>query len=277
MSDPAKASSFADLSTRIASALVLAAVAGAALWLGDLAFAALLSVASGLMVWEYRRMVIGEAGISGLPFWVMTGIAALVPFYAWVFGGWMLPVVATVSAIAVAMLDRGKALWTVPFLFYLCFAVLVAMGLRTGGIVPVLLVVLLVIAADVGGYFFGRIFGGPKLWPRVSPKKTWSGTVGGWVLAVLVAVAFRLAEPALTERPEGFLTDWGDWYLTIYLAFFVAAASQAGDLAESAVKRHFGVKDSSNLIPGHGGLLDRFDGQLGGFAIVGLLSLNLGV
>jgi phosphatidate cytidylyltransferase len=93
------------------------------------------------------------------------------------------------------------------------------------------------------------MIGGPKLWPRVSPKKTWSGTVAGWVGATVVAILFAGA------------TNAGFGLIGVSIA--VSMASQIGDIAESAIKRRSGVKDSSNLIPGHGGLLDRFDGMLG--------------
>ncbi len=105
------------------------------------------------------------------------------------------------------------------------------------------------IATDIGGYFAGRMFGGPKIWPKVSPKKTWSGTVAGWIAAAAISVPF------VTQTATG-------WEL-LGIAVAISMASQLGDVSESAIKRRVGVKDSSNLIPGHGGLLDRFDSMLG--------------
>ena len=116
------------------------------------------------------------------------------------------------------------------------------------GLTFVLWLVSVVIASDVAGYFAGRVLGGPKFWPRVSPKKTWSGTVAGWVLAALVGAAFAF---------------WGGMpWLVVPVSAVLAFAGQMGDIAESAIKRHVGVKDSSNLIPGHGGVLDRFDAMI---------------
>ena len=109
----------------------------------------------------------------------------------------------------------------------------------------VLWLLLIVIASDVAGYFAGRILGGPKFWPRFSPKKTWSGTVAGWIGAALVGFGFWAA-------------GLGSAHL-LWASPLVALAGQMGDIAESAIKRRAGVKDSSNLIPGHGGFLDRFD------------------
>jgi len=117
--------------------------------------------------------------------------------------------------------------------------------------------VLVVVAADVGAYFVGRSVGGPRLWPAVSPGKTWSGALGGVGLAVAVGVSVGHASGWALPR-------------TGVLSACVAVASQAGDLLESAVKRRFGVKDASRLIPGHGGVLDRLDGAMGALWFVAL-------
>jgi phosphatidate cytidylyltransferase len=100
---------------------------------------------------------------------------------------------------------------------------------------------------DIGGFFAGRGIGGPKLWPRISPKKTWAGAVGGFAASLVVAAGF--AAFGLGKSVPLLLTGAA-----------LSIVSQLGDLFESAVKRRFGVKDSSNLIPGHGGLMDRLDG-----------------
>ena len=109
--------------------------------------------------------------------------------------------------------------------------------------------VLIVVGTDVFGYFAGRLIGGPKFWPRISPKKTWAGTVAGWIGAAVIGLAYVK------------LAGAGPQFIGVSIATSMAA--QMGDIAESALKRHVGVKDSSNLIPGHGGFFDRFDGVLG--------------
>ena len=111
------------------------------------------------------------------------------------------------------------------------------------------------------GYFAGRSLGGPKFWPAISPKKTWSGTVAGWVGAALVGLGFVVFTGA----------GWG----LIVLSPLVSFAGQMGDIAESWIKRRTGVKDSSRLIPGHGGVLDRFDALIGAVVLVMLLGLIL--
>ena len=103
-------------------------------------------------------------------------------------------------------------------------------------------------ATDIAAYFAGRTIGGPKLMPAVSPKKTWSGAIGG-ALGAVVAGLIVVESAGLGVTPA-----------LVILAFMLSAVAQAGDLIESAIKRHFGAKDSSALIPGHGGLMDRLDG-----------------
>ncbi|AGT08979.1 phosphatidate cytidylyltransferase [Paracoccus aminophilus] len=131
------------------------------------------------------------------------------------------------------------------------------MGLET-----TLWIVGTVVLSDVLGYFVGRRLGGPKFWPAISPKKTWSGTVAGWIGAIVLAVVLVVLGQ----------TGWA----AVLVAPLLAFCGQMGDIAESWLKRRVGVKDSSDLIPGHGGLMDRFDAMCGAF-IVALLMLMLGL
>jgi phosphatidate cytidylyltransferase len=130
------------------------------------------------------------------------------------------------------------------------------------GLLTVLWLMMMVWACDTGAYFAGRTIGGPKLLPSVSPKKTWAGLIGGMVAAALVGAAMAawsgLADPVILAA----------------VSAAVAAFSQVGDLSESAFKRHFGVKDSGDVIPGHGGVLDRVDGLL--FAIIIVVAIAHG-
>jgi phosphatidate cytidylyltransferase len=128
------------------------------------------------------------------------------------------------------------------------------------GFVWLLWLMTVVIVTDVFGYFAGRTFGGPKFWPSISPKKTWSGTTAGWVGAGIVGFVFTL------------FTNAG--FSIIVMSIILSFASQMGDIAESALKRRVNVKDSSTLIPGHGGLFDRFDALLGG-ALFMLVAVDL--
>ena len=131
------------------------------------------------------------------------------------------------------------------------------------GFVALLLVLAVVWASDIGGYFAGKSIGGPKLAPRISPNKTWSGAIGGFGLSLLVAAGFAMAG-------QGMLLP------LLLVAAALSVTSQAGDLFESAVKRRFGVKDSSQIIPGHGGLLDRLDGFVAAIALAALVGFLRG-
>jgi phosphatidate cytidylyltransferase len=153
--------------------------------------------------------------------------------------------------------------WLAAGLAYIALAMAYLTILRDSelhGFPMVLWLVLVVVAADVGAYFTGRLIGGPKLWPAVSPGKTRSGAIGGLVAALAVGLAF------------GAIHDWALLRLA-GLSLAVAVASQLGDLLESAVKRRFGVKDASRLIPGHGGLMDRLDGVMGAIWLFALYDL----
>ena len=238
-----------DLGPRVASALVMMAVGAAALWSGGLVFALLVAALVGLMLWELARMVAPADDGSGVP--VATGVGGTVAFVVFHLNlpGW--PGLAALALIVPVLgwrfaRPRARA-WAYVALILFAGAALIA--LRDGyGMWWVLWLVAVVIASDMAGYFAGRLLGGPKFWPAISPKKTWSGTVAGWLAAAAVGAAFL----APLQAGAGL----------VLLSVLVALAGQMGDIAESAMKRRAGVKDSSNLIPGHGGVLDRFDAMI---------------
>jgi phosphatidate cytidylyltransferase len=165
---------------------------------------------------------------------------------------------ALALGLAVALLSPERRRWIAAGFCYAAVALVASVLLRLDpemGFVALVFVLLIVWVTDIGGYVAGRGIGGPKLWPRVSPKKTWAGALGGFLASLVVAAGFVVfgsnkADPALTLKMGPLLL----------LAAVLSIASQLGDLFESAVKRRFGVKDSSHIIPGHGGLMDRLDG-----------------
>ena len=142
---------------------------------------------------------------------------------------------------------NGRSLRSLPPLLWYRLGGLVDVRLSYG-MIALIWLISVVVTVDVAGYFAGRMLGGPKFWPKVSPKKTWSGTLAGWVGAAGVGTLFVANTHA-------------HWSL-IWVSVLVALAAQMGDIAESALKRRMGVKDSAATIPGHGGLMDRFDGLL---------------
>ena len=249
---------FGDLRARVLSGAAMALVGIAAVWAGGLVFVVLVCALCGAMVWELMRMLHpsppGRAAGEGLG-------AALSLFLVATF---MEPpaalAVMMVLAAGLSWAGRAHRLWRVGYTVLILLAGLGLILLRQDyGAIWVLWLVVLVIGSDVAGYFAGRIIGGPKLWPRVSPKKTWSGTVAGWGLAALIG--------------WGFTGPLGAGAGLVAVSVLVAMAGQAGDIAESAIKRHAGVKDSSNLIPGHGGVLDRFDAMIAAALMVLVLAL----
>jgi phosphatidate cytidylyltransferase len=128
---------------------------------------------------------------------------------------------------------------------------------QTEGYLALILILLIVWGTDIAGYFAGRGIGGPKLWPRVSPRKTWAGAIGGLAASLAISAGFVVL-------------GLGKAVPILMLGAALSVVSQLGDLLESAVKRRFGVKDSSHLIPGHGGLLDRLDGFVAAIVLAGI-------
>jgi phosphatidate cytidylyltransferase len=243
-----------NLVMRVIAALVLAPLAIALAYAGGWMWTFLVTLASiGLFV-EWL-IVVGAAQV-GL---TASGTVALAVMGFCVGLGWLnLALLIGILGLAwIALLGRDKRGWAASGFLYAMAALLASVLLRqdpVNGFVALMFVLLVVWATDIGGYFAGRGIGGPKLWPRVSPKKTWAGALGG--LAASLAVAGGFAALGL-----------GAAVPLVALGAILSVVSQLGDLFESAVKRRFGVKDSSHLIPGHGGLMDRLDGFIAAIVV----------
>lgn len=258
---------WADLSRRIASTLVL------------LGIGVMLAVATG--VWLRLAMAL----ISAITFWELAAMTGWKNprLHPGIFGAWRpfaLAVIAFMSQVVAQVFEHPAAIlalllplvagipgaatrdrWT--YAIFGLAIMLVAYGLvgfrEDFGLSFVLWLMGIVILSDTAGYFFGRLIGGPKFWPSLSPKKTWAGTVAGWICAALLGAAL-------------YATGHGD-RLLIWISPLVCLAGQMGDIAESWLKRRAGVKDSSNLIPGHGGFMDRFDAVTGAVLATMLIEL----
>jgi phosphatidate cytidylyltransferase len=243
--------SFDDLKVRTLSGVLLGMIALGFFWIGGFWSATLLGVATALMVWELREMMVGPGSgrtARGIAIACVAGLSVLITEASELRWGFLW---LAVTGVVLTFGEGPKSRLAHLGILYIALAMMSIDGLRTDfryGFEAVIWLILVVIAADVGGYFFGRIIGGPKLWPRVSPKKTWAGVLGGMALAMLVGAIF-----------SGLTTNTFYWKVSLVSAL-VAFVSVGGDLLESSVKRHFQVKDSGTLLPGHGGLLDRFDG-----------------
>lgn len=246
-----------DLPARAGSALVLLAVGGLAIALGGWAFWVLIVAVIAAMQWELARLSSREpAPREAL---AVAAAAGLTLLFAITFGGISGAVALFVPSVL--LMARKRDLPVVVFLYALAImaAGIALVLLREIGTAALIWLITVVVVSDIAGYFAGRSLGGPKFWPAISPKKTWSGTVAGWIGAALVGLGFAMA-------------GQGGMGLVL-LSPLVAFAGQLGDILESWMKRRAGVKDSSNLIPGHGGFLDRFDALLLASVVVLLLQV----
>jgi phosphatidate cytidylyltransferase len=239
-----------DLAPRVAASAVMGAVAIVVAWLGGIVFVAFWWLAAVVVLWEWQRIVgngrlAARVAVGGL---LQIG-AALMAFHN-----------SPLSAIATSALAAGAVgfvavrnpLWAGAGALYAGALVVSLSLLRASpnyGLPAIIWLFAIVWGADVAAYFAGRAIGGPRLWPRVSPGKTWSGAVAGVVAGAALGLAVSLIlVPGSIRIEEVFL-----------LGLAAAVVSELGDLFESAFKRRFGVKDSSRLIPGHGGFMDRLD------------------
>ena len=253
-----------NLAMRIAAAAVLIPLAVAIAYAGGWLWAALVTLAAvGLFV-EWLAIV----GLAGATCVTVPGVAALaVAGICFAIGrldaALIVLAVGFVAVVSIAPERRG---WAAAGFLYAAAAEIASVLVRLDpikGFAALMFVLLIVWVTDSGGYFAGRGIGGPKLWPRVSPKKTWAGAAGGFAASLAVAVGFAAF-------------DLGRVGPLLMLSGALSVASQLGDLLESAVKRRFGVKDSSHIIPGHGGLMDRLDGFVAAVVVAALFGLLRG-
>ncbi|KUF11913.1 phosphatidate cytidylyltransferase [Pseudoponticoccus marisrubri] len=236
-----------DLAPRLASGAAMVTVGLVAVWLGGVWFHLLVALICGMMIWELVCMV--DSGRTKSQYVLGAAGFATALVVAWVPPGFAFPLLLFPSMLGFSRMEKGGVTYAV-FTALILLAGYGMIVLRDDiGLRWMLWLVTVVVVTDVAGYFAGKSLGGPLFWPRVSPKKTWSGTIAGWAGAAIVGLFFAGVTPA------------GAGLAGISIA--VSMASQIGDISESAIKRRAGVKDSSSLIPGHGGLLDRFDGMLG--------------
>lgn len=254
---PAPAGKWVDLRTRLLSAIVMVAVGAMEIWLGGTAFAALVIALTGVMIWELAEMTAPWRQASPKVIAAAAGAALALAF---VLRGDLAALFLMVPTMILLLTPRRDRRLAGAYALAIMLAGFGLVDLRlVGGTSAILWLVAVVVTSDVLGYFVGRMVGGPKFWERISPKKTWSGTVAGWIGAALVGVAFM----ALGH---------GTWAI-VPVSALVAFAGQMGDITESWLKRRAGVKDASNLIPGHGGVLDRFDALIGALVVIMALGL----
>jgi phosphatidate cytidylyltransferase len=263
-SQRAKAFNWSDLGLRAVSALVLIPAVLAAVWFGDRWFLLLVSVGVILLSMEWGVMTEPPAPTRTAVVVAAAVLTALLAAAQFTGPGFLILVVGAGLAAGAARLFKATAIDTAYGVFYIGWPCLVLVWLRQQPHGKDWTILLFAIAwsSDIAAYALGNLVGGPKLWPRFSPNKTWSGFLGGLLAGVVGAVlAAWLQHMPLSPG------------LAAAIGLATGLATMAGDLWESALKRRFGVKDAGHLIPGHGGLMDRVDGLM--FAVVALAAARL--
>jgi len=235
----------ADLQSRLASALVLIAIAIVGIYVGGIWTGIIVAVFVVIIHLEWSRLTEGSF-TPAIPYTAAVAVATVIAGFDLVLPA----IVVTLVAILVSAIARRSAWQPAGVLYAASFGIsIVALRIAPSfGIAAVVFILAVVWATDTGAYFAGRLIGGAKLWPQVSPNKTWAGAVGGTIAGVvaglIVAAILPDVDPSLPLA---------------LVALVLSLAGQVGDLAESAVKRRFGAKDSGNIVPGHGGMMDRLD------------------
>lgn len=236
---------------RILSALCLLPLPVLAIYFGSPWFEILVAVILTIMAWEWEKMVLNRFSVLGMAI-AVTGVVCVFLLDLKPCVAWILPIVTTLVLFFVV--KKEKTGHEKLFAFGVPYSVYPVMALvyfrQDFGFLATVWLLVTVWAMDSGAYFFGKAIGGPKMAPKISPKKTWAGLFGGIFLSSVwgFALAYFLKMPAVLEIAT--------------VSAVLGGVSQMGDLAESAIKRYLGVKDSSNLIPGHGGVYDRIDAIL---------------
>lgn len=223
-----------DLGIRTISGVIMMSVAIAAIWLGGFAFMALVIFVGLAVCWEFSKLALGFAkSLNSRILWLLGGL------------------------IYIGLACFTLLIFSAPFF----------------GMTPAIILIAGVIGTDVGAYFAGRTIGGPKIAPKISPSKTWSGLIGGMVGAGLLMIAVQaiIYWGRVDARDHSDIYLAYGWKTLAITGLALAIVAQAGDFFESWMKRRAGVKDSGRLIPGHGGLFDRTDGLIAVAFVAGLI------
>ncbi|RMD64404.1 MAG: phosphatidate cytidylyltransferase [Alphaproteobacteria bacterium] len=257
------------LGARIASAVILAPPVVAALYVGTPYSDILITAVATIAAWEWARLCRAGKSDSTTTALIVTVVAAAVmaSFGAYDLGAWIIALGGMATLFLGSREDPARAPWLAAGAVYLGTACMALLWLRADplhGRAIVFWLLFVVWATDIGAYAAGRLIGGPRLAPSFSPKKTWAGLIGGAVAAAAVGL---VTAAVLDGEP----LSWAG------LSAALALVGQVGDLFESALKRHFGAKDSGALIPGHGGVLDRIDGLLAVSLVVAGLTWGRGI
>lgn len=243
-----------ELSLRVMSALLMVGIALLTLWWGGWPFACLWIAAGSVAGWEWSRITLpARVSSNHLLFGLCVGVGGMLVAAGWPWLALVWACGMLASCLLISRKNRTEQALGVLYASAIAIAPIIVRAEPGLGITLIAWCFAVVWSTDVAAYFTGRALGGPKLWPAVSPKKTWSGAIGGAAAGVAAGLLV-----ALIARGAGVIWPLGV-VATIVAGLVSSAAGQLGDLFESALKRRHDVKDSGSIIPGHGGVLDRLD------------------
>jgi phosphatidate cytidylyltransferase len=256
-----------DLLPRFLSAVVLAAIVATFVWFGGYPYAVMVGLIAAIVAWEWGRIIRGGEIDTAMAAHIGVVVFAVLLV---VFGQIGLALLAlVVGAILVNLLTVGRhpglSAIGVPYAGLPAVALLWFRDAPSYGLWAIGFLIIAVAATDIGAYFAGRMIGGPKLAPRISPNKTWAGLLGAMCASGLIGVATGWLAPGASSLALGLF------------GVVVAVVAQAGDLGESWLKRAFGAKDASNIIPGHGGFMDRVDGLIAAVVFAAVVAALMNV
>jgi phosphatidate cytidylyltransferase len=256
-----------DFQVRLASGIAMAIAAVALTVVGSIPFSVLVAAVALLVSWEWARLVHGSDYRTVLVVLLgTTAVAAVLAALGYVALGLL---VLPIGAILATVLSLGRnSVYSALGVFYAGFPAVALIWLRSDpwhGLLATIFVIAIVATSDTAAFFSGRLFRGPLLWERISPKKTWSGMLGALIACAVVGALFWFAIPHGSALRLG------------VTGAVLSLVAQAGDLAESALKRRFGAKDAGDIIPGHGGVMDRVDGIIAAASAVGLVAVVVDV
>ena len=252
-----------NLQQRVTSGLIMVLVALALVYAGILPFAVLVLAVGLLMSWEWGQLVRGASADVGLGVHA-AAVAVAIGLTAAGYPALAFAALIAGSVAVIALISVDRAVLSAAGVLYVGLPAVAMVWLRENdphGFAAVIFLFLVVWTTDTMAFAVGRAVGGPKLWPSISPNKTWSGFLGGIASSAVLSALFAQLVPGATSLRLG-LTG-----------LCLGIIAQGGDLAESALKRAFGVKDASHLIPGHGGVMDRMDGVVAVAVAAALLAL----
>ena len=259
---PPRAVSWADLGPRVLSSIVLIAIIATGLYFGGYVWAALAALVFAITYREWEQMVTLKP-IAPLG-WVLGGLLALASIAYPAFGPIGTLAVAAVAVVLSFFGDRPVVVWRVGGIIFFAVVLIAVQELRgtvPAGIIAGWYLGIVIASNDTGAYFVGRFIGGAKLAPMISPAKTVSGAVGGWLIGTVTGTIYWMI---FTPSP---------WWLGLVFSAVIGIVGQVGDLLESAIKRLFRIKDSGDIIPGHGGFMDRLDSVTFGLILLVLIGL----